>query len=163
MRSLFQPSSTKYRMPLVDLLLRRQPVRPHRLAIEEASRRLAFIGPANLHLRPVHPAGGSLEAASRHGHRPDLGPDLNPGVGDAIDRGLELQLEVVELLHGAEERVDARAALHGPTDDGTILDGETMTTVQVHPAVQRRPVEEINPTVRRGPRSGRRRVSLRTS
>src|SRR5687767_15084440 len=113
-------------MSLVDLLLRRQPVRPHRLAIEEAGRRLAFIAPANLYLWPVHPPGCTLETASRHGHRTDLAPDLNPRVGDAIDRGLELELEVVELLQGAEERVHARAALDGPADNGAVLDGEPM-------------------------------------
>ena len=145
MRSLFQPSSTKKLMSFVDLLLRRQPVRAHRFAIQQAGRRLPLVEPPDFDLRSVDAPGGGLEPPARALHGPDLCPDLNAGIGDRIDRRLELELEIVELLQRAQEGVHARAALHGPADDGAVLDGEAVRAVHVDPAVQRRPVEQVDP------------------
>ena len=83
---------------LLNLLLRRQPVRAHRFAVDVASRRQALVGPANLDLRSVHTAGSGFERTPLHRYGTHLGANLDAGIGDRIDRRLEFELEIVKFL-----------------------------------------------------------------
>src|SRR5215210_320229 len=81
------------RMPLLDFLLRRQPIGAHRFAVDMASRRQALVGATNLHLRTVHAPGSRFEGTPLHRDRSDLRSNLNAGIGDRIDGRLQFKLE----------------------------------------------------------------------
>ena len=127
-----------------DLLGRRQPTGAKRLAVEHTGGWQSRVGAPHLDLRAVHTAGRVLEAAAgRQWLR--TAADLNPLIRHPIDHRLQFQLEVAEFASRAEERVHAGAGGDGAADDGAVLDGESVATVQVSPAVERRAVEEIDP------------------
>src|SRR4051812_28020023 len=57
------------RVPLLDFLLRRQPVRAHGFAVDMASGRQALVRATNLHLGTVHSTSSSFEGTPLHRDR----------------------------------------------------------------------------------------------
>src|ERR1043165_203292 len=60
-------------MPLLDLLLRGEPVCAESLAIQQTGRRQPRVVPANFHLWSIDPPGKGLERAARTIYRSDFG------------------------------------------------------------------------------------------
>src|SRR5687768_8888653 len=94
-------------VPFGDFGWGREPVCSHSFSVQQPGCWLSLVEASDFNLRPVHPSGRNLEASARSLHRPDLRSDLDSGVRDSIDRGFELQLEVVELEERAQEGVHA--------------------------------------------------------
>ena len=90
-------------MTLLDLLLRRQPARAERLAVEHTCGRQSLIVSSDLHLGPfTRPAPMmSMEPGSVTGLTLVL--ICMPGVDERIDVRLQLKLEIIELAQRTQE------------------------------------------------------------
>ena len=122
-----------------------------RLSVENTRRRLPRIVSPDSHLRPVYPSrpsGGRPGLIAGGRHRPDLGPDLNAGVGDRIEKRQTLCGRQCRQLvsprgngklpdrSGRDRFIDSshlRAVTSQLTDELAQSDAHSKNCAQVHP------------------------------